>query len=410
MAQMRAAFAVWTTPKAKKPTKPEDSVAPEADASTNLKQSATTEIQTPTKAEEIATPAKGDVQETPIKADTPTFSPDISLNTQEHDEVLPLSAANLIRSTEEEMQRVVARIEKSYRLPGHEMREKIMTKRIEKWLTQAGPEGCKEDTESEGFRSGDGNMEGGVKISPEEVVQEHTDAASSNPYIIERTERIAAAKERISILQSRNKIRPGIFLFLRHAMCIDAEELAGVVNSYVRCSAYTLESQLISVHDVVQRIDDSRNQELPFIVAIKQSGDRDFESRVPWGKILGFVRLTNFLQGQSSVTNTAQIEIMVSQNSKGQNVGRCLMDAMLTIADPRYSPKGGYMFESNIPNDTMINGASWSCRPLNNIVAMMSHLNEEKGRCHMVEQWLKKEHKFSQRGYLPHIAMKLGQV
>ncbi|KAF4970774.1 hypothetical protein F66182_17806 [Fusarium sp. NRRL 66182] len=82
---------------------------------------------------------------------------------------------------------------------------------------------------------------------------------------------------------------------------------------------------------------------------------------------------------------------------------------MLTIADPNYSPRGGYLFESNIPNDTMINGASWSCRPLDNIVAMVSHLNQEKARSHMVEQWLEKEHKFAQKGYLPHIAMKLGQ-
>jgi hypothetical protein len=192
-------------------------------------------------------------------------------------------------------------------------------------------------------------------------------------------------------------------------MHIDAEYLAGVVNSYVRCSAYTLESKPVTVHDIIQRIDDSRNQELPFIVAIKQSKERDFESRVPWGKILGFVRLTNFLQGQPSVAGTAQIEIMVAQDSKGQKVGRCLIDAMLTIADPGYSPMGGYLFDSNIPNDTMINGASWSCRPLSNIVAMMNHTNEEKSRCQMVEQWLRKEHNFSPRGYLPQIAAKLGQ-
>jgi len=226
---------------------------------------------------------------------------------------------------------------------------------------------------------------------------------------MERTERIAAAKERISILKCRNKIKPEIFLFLRHAMHIDAEYLAGVVNSYVRCSAHTLESKPITVHDIIQRIDDSRNQELPFIVAIKQSMERDFESRVPWGRVLGFVRLTNFLQGQPSVAGTAQMEIMVSQDSKGQKVGRCLMDAMLTITDPGYSPKGGYLFDSDIPNDTMISSASWSCRPLDNIVAMMNYTDEEKSRCRVIKQWLRKEHKFSERGYLPRIAIKLGQ-
>lgn len=418
---MRAAFAVWTTPKATKPTKSEDSEAPKTDPSVKLKGSATSETKEPMNSKEQATSIKKDIQETPIRDgdknseaairdETPTFSPDVSFNTQEQYEVLPLSAANLIKSTEEEEQRVLARIENSHSLPGHEMREVIMTRRIKKWLTQADPQNSKEETESDGFRIDDGKMDGGVKISPEENVQDHTDAASSNPYIIERTERVAAAKERISILKRRNKIRPGIFLFLRHAMHIDAEGLAGVVNSYVQCSAYTLETKLISVHDIYQRINDSRSQELPFIVAIKQSEEKDYDSRVPWGRILGFVRLTNFLQGQSSVSNTAQLEIIVAQNSKGQKVGRCLMDAMLTIADPNYSPRGGYLFESNIPNDTMINGASWSCRPLDNIVAMMSHLNQEKARSHMVEQWLEKEHKFAQKGYLPHIAMKLGQL
>lgn len=390
MAQMRAAFAVWNKPKTVK------------------------------KPEELATPAKNDVQNPPlkdedknsgaaVKDESPALSPGVSLETQDNNEVLPLSQENLIRSTEEEEQRLLARVEKSYSLSGDEMRQIIKTKTIKKWLEQSDPEGCKEDTESKGFRSGDGRMDGGVKISLEEVMQEHTDAASSNPYIIERTERVAAAKERISILKCRNKIQPGIFLFLRHAMHIDAEYLAGVVNSYVRCSAHTLESKPITVHDIIQRIDDSRNQELPFIVAIKQSVERDFESRVPWGRVLGFVRLTNFLQGQPSVAGTAQMEIMVSQDSKGQKVGRCLMDAMLTITDPGYSPKGGYLFESNFPNDTMISSASWSCRPLDTIVAMMNHTDEERSRCRVIEQWLRKEHKFSERGYLPRIGAKLGQ-
>lgn len=399
MAQMQAAFAVWNTPKSKTVRTPKESMTP---AKTPMRHKKRASLETST---QVLSRSSGAA----VKDDSPGFSPDVSPNIQDMNDVCPLSAANLIRSTEEEEQRLLGLVENSYSLSAHEMREVIRTTSIKKWLTQADPEGCKEDTGLEAFRSGDGKMEGGVKISLGEVVQEQTDVASSNPYIMERTERVAAAKERISILKCRNKIKPGIFLFLRHAMYIDAEGLAGVVNSYVRCSAHTLESKLISVHDIIQRIGDSRNQELPFIVAIKQSKERDFESRVPWGKILGFVRLTNFLQGQISVAGTAQLEIMVAQNSKGQQVGRCLMDAMLTIADQNYAPKGGYMFDSNAPNDTMIHGASWSCRPLDNIVAMMNHTQEEKFRCQMVEQWLQKEHKFSHRGYLPHIAVKLGQ-
>ncbi|GAM35426.1 C6 transcription factor [Talaromyces pinophilus] len=422
MAQFRAAFAVWTTPKPKTAKKPEESTTPKGKPPTKHEEPVTLKIEALPKPERSVTPANETAPKTPmkdedknsgaaIKDESPALSPCISINTQE-DEVLPLSAANLIRSTEEEEQRLLARVEKSYSLSGNEVREVIRTKAIKKWLTQADPEGCKEDTESDGFRSGNGKLDGGVKISLEEVVQEQqeqTDAASSNPYMMERTERIAATKERISILRSRNKIKPGIFLFLRHAMHIDAEYLAGIVNSYVRCSAHTLESKPISVHDIIQRIDDSRNQELPFIVAIKQSAERDFDSRVPWGRVLGFVRLTNFLHGQPSVACTAQMEIMVAHDSKGQKVGRCLMDAMLTIVDLGYSPKGGYLVDSNTPNDTMISSASWSCRPLDNIVAMMNHTDEEKSRCRMIELWLRKEHKFSERGYLPRIGTKLGQ-
>ncbi|EEA26352.1 hypothetical protein TMatcc_005382 [Talaromyces marneffei ATCC 18224] len=407
MEQMRAAFAIWTIPKAKTPTEPEQSPTPT--------------LNTPAKPEGSMTDAKDNVQEPLMKEedknsgaavndDSRTFSPDVSLYTQENGEMLPLSAANLVRNTEEEEKRLLARTENLYSLDALEMKGVILTKRIKKWLKQADPEGCKEDTESEGFRSGDGNIKGGVKLSLEDVVQEqYTDTASSNPYIMERTQRVAAAKERITILKCRNKIRPGTFFLLRHAMHIDAAELAGVVNSYVSCSAHTLESKPVSVHDIYQRIDDSRNQELPFIVAIKQSTEKDYDSRVPWGEVLGFVRLTNFMQGQPAVASAAQIEIMVAQDSKGQKVGRCLMDAMLTIADPGYSPKGGYLFDSNTPNDTMINGASWSCRPLSNIVAMMSYTNEEKSRCQMIKQWLMKEHKFSERGDLPHVGQKLGQ-
>lgn len=407
MEQMRAAFAIWTTPKSKIPAKPEELATPKP--------------KTLAKPQDSATPTKDSFQEpslkeednnsgVAVKDDSPAFSPDASFNTQDDDkDALPLSAANLIRNTEKEEQHLLSRVVNSYSLSQLEIKEVIMTKRVKKWIVQADPEGCREDTESEGFRSGDGKVEGGVKISLEDAVQEHTDAASSSPYILERRERVAAAKERISILNCRNKIQPGIFLFLRHAMHIDAEGLAGVVNSYVRCSGQTLESRPITEHDIIQRIDDSRNQELPFIVAIKQSKEKDFDSRVPWGDILGFARLTNFLQGQHAVACTAQIEIMVAQDSKGQKVGRCLMDAMLTIADPGYSPQGGYRFYSNIPNDTMINGASWSCRPLSCVVAMMSHTNEEKSRCQMIKQWLMKEHKFFERGSLPNVGQKMGQ-
>ncbi|EED22231.1 C6 transcription factor, putative [Talaromyces stipitatus ATCC 10500] len=343
-----------------------------------------------------------------VKGDSPSFSFEASPSKENRKKKLPLSMANLIRITESEQQQLLSDVRNSFRLSNQEMREIILVKNVKDWLRKANPDGRQEDTASESFRSGDGEIQGGTEISVEEIVQQQTDAASSNPYIMERNLRVDAAKERISILQCRNGIEPGVCMFLRHAMHTDAEDIAAVFNSYVNCSAHTLESTMINAGDVIQRINESRYKELPFIVAIKKHEDR-LDIHRSWGRVLGYVRLTDFQGGLPAFAGTAQLEITVAHDSKGVKVGSCLLDAMMTMADPQYIPRGGYAFVSNIPNETMIHCASWSCRPLTRIVLMMSYLMFEQGENSVIENWLTRRYNFQRRGFLPAIAIKMGQ-
>ncbi|OKL58015.1 hypothetical protein UA08_06758 [Talaromyces atroroseus] len=226
-------------------------------------------------------------------------------------------------------------------------------------------------------------------------------------YLVQRSLRVKKAEERILALASTGgsrRIKPEVALILRHATHMDAEELMNLYNSYVRGTVQCLDTKPIAVDDMFQRVDESRKEELPFIVAI------DVQRQESGRKMLEYIRLTKFLDGQPSVSGTARLEIMIWHSNRGQNVGRCLMDAMMTLADPRYSPKGGYYFMPP-PNDMddISFSSSISCRPLSYLVMLMNHSDPEASRFRRIRDWLSREHTFSQKGDLPSVAEKMGQ-
>ncbi|OKL55962.1 hypothetical protein UA08_08630 [Talaromyces atroroseus] len=300
---------------------------------------------------------------------------------------LPLSVQNLTLSIakvqEEEQQRIFSKSDESYLLSSWDLQDIAFEERMRAWVDTANPEQRTTEMAKEDFQGGDTHFKeletrSVVKLSSKE--SQATDNESTDSYLVERSLRVKRAEERISALVSKGGsrcIKPGVTLLLRHATHMDAEELINLYNSYVRGTFQCLDTKPIAVDDMRQCIDESRKEELPFIVAI------DVERSQNSGrKMLG-----------------------------GQNVGRCLMDAMMTLADPQYSPKGGYYYmpsphESNV----LTVSSSISCRPLSHLAMLMSHADSEVSRFRRIRDWLSREHKFSQKGDLPSVAEKMGQL
>lgn len=332
---------------------------------------------------------------------------------------LPLSTENLFRKQEEEDQRLAATVDDSYLLSVYDVRDLAFRDRMHTWVEQDLDAGGEEEEHVNDRHRDELSYARGINLTPSEksswVDYQHTETAKTDPDLAERSSRISAAKQRIYLLNSRRNIRnrkgikPEMQLYLRYAMHSDAKGLMEMYNSYIPTSPHCLETQKVTATEMYNRINQSQNNELPFIVAMKP--EENPGPRKPHETLIGFVRLTNFMDGQPSVTSTAQLEILVGHHHKGQNVGRCLMDAILTIADPGYAPRGGYVFECKSLNGSPImeNYASISCRPLTHVVTMMNHTTSEVGRYQRVKQWLEKEFKFSEKGNLPSVARKMDQ-
>lgn len=403
----RAAFAVYKSPKPRSPS---------GDGSGVKLQGNTSQVDQD----------KTSIESSGVKADSKTtasihlkpafhtegVSIEQKANTKTQDELaqpyLPLSMQNVMRKVEavqeHEEERLLSKVKQPYLLSAWEVQGMVFQERMRSWLDSA-KQDCAQDVPPQVAQDAESVHTGGLEIRSSQKLasQEDDDRSDFNPYLAERSSRAQAAAERISGLQWKDRgsggIKPGVSLSLRHAKYSDAMGLAGIYNSYVRATVQCLDTEPITVDIVYQRIDESRKQELPFIVAINEDHEK---MRI---KILGYARLTNFLDGQLSVSGTARLEIMVWHQTRGYNVGRCLMDAMMTFVDPKYSPKGGYYFN---PKE-LENCGSLSCRPLTNVVIYMSHSDSEVSRYRRIRKWLSKEHQFFERGNLPSVAHKMAQ-
>jgi L-amino acid N-acyltransferase YncA len=329
---------------------------------------------------------------------------------------LPLSIQNLTLSAakvqEKEQKRILSNSEDSYLLSSWELKDIAFGERMRSWVENANPgqnteqratEVTEEPSQEESTHT-DRPRTPSVARPPSES---QADNESTDSYLVERSLRATDAKKRISALigKRNSSIKPGVALILRHATSMDANELIILYNHFVRGTHQCLDTKPITVDDMHQRIDESRKEELPFIVAVAMERRNNAA-----GKVLGSVRLTKFLDGQPSVSQTARLEIMVWHSNRGQNVGRCLMDAMMTFVDPKYSGKGGYAFvPSPVESNDLIFYSSTSCRPLRNLAIFMSYIDAEASRYGRIRDWLKREHKFAEKGNMPSVAQKMIQ-
>ncbi|KAL3436655.1 hypothetical protein BDV09DRAFT_202965 [Aspergillus tetrazonus] len=154
--------------------------------------------------------------------------------------------------------------------------------------------------------------------------------------------------------------------------------LRPVDNSFVSPNTH-----IIDEDEVRQRIEESRNTNLPYIVAI----DRRAE------KILGHF--------------TAELELYVKDEHTNLGIGRCLLDMLLEICDPTYTPKCGFSFKTS--KEERSRYYPGGTRRLARLIFTLCYVDmkaEDISKYKRVKKWLKQHGGFDEQGLLRGIRVK----
>ncbi|RDW90090.1 GNAT family N-acetyltransferase [Aspergillus mulundensis] len=170
----------------------------------------------------------------------------------------------------------------------------------------------------------------------------------------------------------------------------DIEELMAIYNWYTEKSFISPNIYLLNENNVRERIEESQNAHLPFIVAVERRTE----------KVVGYALARDFDRQEAS-RFTAELELYVADDHTSLGIGRCLLDKLLEICDPTYTPKCGYSFEvSKAERSGYFSGGR---RRLSRLIFALSYVDMKAGdisKHKRVKQWLKERGEFEEQGLL----------
>ncbi|KAL5042845.1 hypothetical protein BDW71DRAFT_200281 [Aspergillus fruticulosus] len=176
----------------------------------------------------------------------------------------------------------------------------------------------------------------------------------------------------------------------------DIPDLRRIYNWYTQNSFVSPNIYALDEDEVRQRIEECRSANLPFIVAV----DRRAE------KILGYALAQEFDRHAAS-RFTAELEIYVKDEHTSLGIGRCLLDKLLEICDPTYTPKCGYCFETS--KEERSGYYPGGRRRLSRLIFTLSYVDmkpEDISKHKRVKKWLKQRGEFEEQGLLRGIRAK----
>lgn len=144
-----------------------------------------------------------------------------------------------------------------------------------------------------------------------------------------------------------NPNEPSLNIYLRPAVKGDVSQLADLYNWWVESSARTAEVRRIDTSDMRLRFDTTKDDRMPFIVAIlkgKKDVQRNYYTGVKTEQVVGFACATGFTAADYVEHIAAEVEIYVHHKYLRQGVGRCLMDRLMCATDRGHMERGGYPF------------------------------------------------------------------
>ncbi|KKK26917.1 hypothetical protein ARAM_003740 [Aspergillus rambellii] len=224
----------------------------------------------------------------------------------------------------------------------------------------------------------------------------------------ERDRRKLARKAYLDAIQSppiQSPNSPKANIYLRPAEQKDVVELLEIHNWYAKnstCSAYIED---LDFDSILQRIQSCCSAKLPFIVAV----DCRRASTPNTERILGYALATDFGGPQPASNFTAELEIFVRPEFKEQGIGRCLLDKLVEVCDPTYSPKGGCPFKPSA--DERWGYYPGGRRRLGRLIFAFSYIgNKELSEYKWVKKWLERACEFEEQGLLKGVRVKFGKL
>ncbi|KAK3705009.1 hypothetical protein LTR37_013526 [Vermiconidia calcicola] len=209
-------------------------------------------------------------------------------------------------------------------------------------------------------------------------------------------------------VQTQEKIKPGLNIYVRSARPVDVQHIREIYNHYVTYSVCTPETQRRTLSDMQQRYQDILANKLPFLVACERGGKIGGRRRKNAGeeiilpdKVVGFAIADDYNDMLGMYRFTAEVEVHVNHEHYLKGVAKCLLDKIIAMLDPDYVERGGF--------DTVgeeLEGVGPS-RMISNIIINLPYDKPE--RLEWVERWLSSWLGFKQVGNLTGIGNKEGK-
>lgn len=197
----------------------------------------------------------------------------------------------------------------------------------------------------------------------------------------------------------RSPSSPVANIYLRPVDIKDIPGLREIYNWYARNSYNSPNIHDLNEDEVQERIEDCRDANLPFIVAIdRRSAGTNSE------KVFGYALAREF-DKQPTGRFTAELELYVKNERTGMGIGKCLLDKLLEVCDATYMPKSGYLFEAS--REERSGYYPGGRRRLARLIFTMCYVDTlgitEHNR---VKKWLKQYGKFEEQGMLRGVRVK----
>ncbi|KAJ9263371.1 hypothetical protein DTO195F2_3027 [Paecilomyces variotii] len=202
-----------------------------------------------------------------------------------------------------------------------------------------------------------------------------------------------------------NPYVPKANIYLRPAENRDVPGLLELCNWYIHNTALCADLETLTRAEMIQRIADSKQEKLPFIVAVERNNRHALDHLE---RVLGYALATDYMGQTTAGRHTVELEVFVSHGSKRLGVARCLMDKLLQVCDPTYVPHLGYFFDSDLDDRP-----GYECggrRMLARLIFTYCFSEDDKSEYERVKEWLKGEYSFYEQGLLRGVCVKFGKL
>jgi Sortase and related acyltransferases len=204
--------------------------------------------------------------------------------------------------------------------------------------------------------------------------------------------------------QEPNPYVPKANIYLRPAENRDVPGLLELCNWYIHNTALCADLESLTHTEMVQRIADSRQEKLPFIVAVERNNRHALDHRE---RVLGYALATDYMGQNTAGRHTVELEVLVSNGSKRLG-SRCLMDKLLEVCDATYVPHWGYFFDSDLDERP-----GYSCggrRTLARLIFTYCYPEDDLSEYQRVKSWLKETYNFHEQGVLKGVCVKFSKL